>query len=239
MQLIHLEAGGKSARLQFLPLPDGQPALEVVHRTASGPVQSFRVASGVVVRRPGQSTPDFQMLLAGDPELQLGGAGRIYERDDLTTAWFDPNAEVPRPVGDFREIDVLHDPTGAEKERRPRVTRRSNLNELLPVKAGKRLPLAEALTQFVFRQTYQIVHTDSLSYEFLHGLAKELHSRQEMAVAGAGAKGNLPLVVRDKGSPFRAFLYGELAPEPDRYKLLLLLSDMELKRPEGRAPKAE
>lgn len=239
MQLIHLEAGGKSARLQFLPLPDGRPAAEVVHRTSAGPVQSFRAASGVTVRRPGEPAPDFPALLAGDPELQLAAAGRIFERDDLTTAWYDPTAEQPRAVGDFREIDVLHDPSGVEKERRPHVNRRSNLNELLPVKAGKRLPLAEALTQFVFRQTYQIVHTDSLSYEFLHGLARELHSKGEMAVAGTGAKGNLPLVVREKGSPFRAFLYGELAAEPDRYKLLLLLSDMELKKPEARSASAE
>lgn len=231
MQLVHLEAAGKSARLQIQLLPDASPAPETVHRTSVGDVQSFRAGSGVAVRRPSDPAPDFPALLAGDPELNLGAAGRIYERDDLTTAWYDPNAEVPRAVGDFREIDVLHDPTGAEKERRPRVTRRSNLNELLPVKAGKRLPLAEALTQFVFRQTYQIIHTDSLSYEFLHGLAKDLHSKQEVALAGAGAKGNLPLVVRDKGSPFRAFLFGEIGPEPDRYKLLLLLSDMELKRP--------
>ena len=36
-------------------------------------------ASGVNVRRPGEPTPDFHALLAGDPELQLAAAGRIYE----------------------------------------------------------------------------------------------------------------------------------------------------------------
>jgi len=54
-----------------------------------------------------------------------------------------------------------------------------------------------------------------------------------MALVGAGPKGAGPLILRDGGQPFRGFIYGEAegSGEQARYRLLLLLSDMELKRP--------
>ena len=59
-----------------------------------------------------------------------------------------------------------------------------------------------------------------------------------MALLGAGPKGAAPLVLRDGGTPFRAFLYGEVegSGKHARYRLLLLLSDQELKRPATPAP---
>ena len=59
-----------------------------------------------------------------------------------------------------------------------------------------------------------------------------------MALVGAGPKGVGPLVLRDGGTPFRAFLYGEVEGNgaQARYRLLLLLSDQELKRPAAPAP---
>ena len=65
--------------------------------------------------------------------------------------------------------------------------------------------------------------------EFLFALAKELHDKQEVAFLGAGPKGNQPLVVREKGSPCRAFLFGEVRGE--EYRLVVMLSDQELKQP--------
>jgi hypothetical protein len=50
-----------------------------------------------------------------------------------------------------------------------------------------------------------------------------------MALVGAGPKGAAPLVVRDRGNPYRAFLYGEA--DGEQYRLLLLLSDQEMKLP--------
>ena len=91
----------------------------------------------------------------------------------------------------------------------------------------------EVLTGFLFRQSVQLVHTDSLTKDFLYQLAASLHAKQEMALVGAGPKGNQPLVVREGGSPYRAFLFGETGTgaEADHYRLLLLLTDQELKRP--------
>jgi hypothetical protein len=37
---------------------------------------------------------------------------------DLTAAWFNPGEAEPKPVGEFKEVDVIFDAQGAEKERR-------------------------------------------------------------------------------------------------------------------------
>ena len=84
----------------------------------------------------------------------------------------------------------------------------------------------------------QLVHTDGLTFDFLHNLAKSLQESQTMALLGSGPKGAGPLVLRDGGSPFRSFLYGEASGSGENasYRLILLLSDQELKRPAAPAP---
>ena len=157
---------------------------------------------------------------------------------DLRAAWLDPAAEELRAIGDFTETDIILDVSGKEKERRPHLVRSPNLDELHPVKIARRLPLADALHGFVFRACGQLVHQDSLTFDFLHALATDLHQKQEMALLGTGPKGNLPLVIREGGTPYRAFLYGEATDGADgpQYRLLVLLSDQELKRPAPSQP---
>ena len=230
MQTIHLEYQGKGARVSLQSLPDAKPRPEVKTRTSTGEVSPMRVTNGVNVRvDPLKLTP--ADVISADPELVVAAAGRVLESDSLSVAYFDPADEAPTPVAQFNIIDVVYDAAGAEKEKRPHVTRRSNLNEIHPIKVGKRLPLEQGLTQFVFKHTFQLVHVDGLTFDFLRGLAKELHDKQELALLGAGPKGNQPLIAREKGAPYRGFLFGEIEPGQDRYKLLLLLSDQELKRP--------
>jgi len=232
MQTIHLEYLGKSARVSLQSLPDAKQRPEIKTRTSIGEVGPVRVTNGVNLRiDPLKLTPT--EIIQGDPELQFSSAGRVLESESLSVAYFDPADEAPAPVAQFNIIDVVYEATGAEKEKRPHVTRRPNLNEMHPVKVGKRLPLDQGLGQFVFKHTFQIVHVDGLTFDFLSGLSKDLHEKKELALLGAGSKGNQPLIVREKGSPYRGFLYGEIGtgPDKDRYKLLLLLSDQELKRP--------
>ena len=45
---------------------------------------------------------------------------------------------------------------------------------------------------------------------------------------GAGKKGKNPLIFQSNGSPYRAFLEGRV--EDKKYKLLLHLSNMQLKK---------
>jgi hypothetical protein len=212
----------------LLGLPPSKPRPKLVNRTAVGDIRSWRIASGI---RKGAEGIDFAALRDADPELDVELAGLEIDSDDCSPAWFDPNAALPVPIGDFADVDIVYDASGAEKQRRPHLVRRPNLDELHPVKLGKRLPADEALTGFAYKQVLQLAHTDGLSFEFLRELARELAERSEVALLGAGPKGNLPLVLREHGSAYRAFLYGEV-DQAGRYKLLLLLSDQELKLPE-------
>jgi hypothetical protein len=226
MNLLHLDHSGKTARVGLAAVPDERPKLKIVQRTSTGAVARQRVLNGVALVDPASLKP--ADILEGDPELAVALAGRRLDVD-LTAAWFDSSSPEPKPVGEFKEIDVVFAPDGAEKERRPHIVRSPNLNTLHPVKIGRRFPLADALTGFVFRACYQLVHEDGLTMEFLHSLAKDLHEKQEVAFLGAGPKGNQPIVVREKGTPFRAFLFGEV--RGDEYRLVVMLSDQELKMP--------
>ncbi|MCB1607098.1 MAG: hypothetical protein KDI71_09010 [Xanthomonadales bacterium] len=225
--ILHLEHSARSARVALHGLPLERPRQKTQNATAVGPVSTWRVVTGA---RKSDPSIGYDDLLEGDPEIDLALAGTEVDSDSATPAWFDPSAAEPRPIGDFADVDIVYDATGAEKTRRPHLVRRPNLNELHPVKVGKRLPIADALTAFAFKQTLQVAHTDGLTFEFLHDLAKDLADKGEVALLGAGPKGNLPLVLREHGTAYRAFLYGEVAE--GRYKLLLLLSDQELKLPE-------
>jgi hypothetical protein len=232
MDQIHLEHLGKSAKISLRRLPSSRPEPPVMEKTSLGEVTPLKVVNGVnAVLDPFIINPD--MLIKADPELALDRAGQVLDPESLSTAFIDPADKSRIPVANFTQTDIIYDATGQEKERRPHLTRKANINELYPVKTGKRLPLQQALTQFVFKQTMQIIHEDGVTMDFLFNIAKDLHEKQEMLLLGAGPKGNLPLVVRDKGSPYRAFLYGEIGAgsQSNQYKLLLLLSDQELKRP--------
>jgi hypothetical protein len=229
---IHLEQQGKTARVLFEGLPLLRPKAAMKQVTSAGLVTTARIVNGVnAALDPLKITA--QELIAADPELILEAAGEILETETLSAAYYDPASAKPQPVADFKHIDIVYDPNGAEKERRPHVTRKTNLNDLHALKIGKRLPLVQGLTDFVFKQIFQIVHEDGVTKDFLFSIAQDLHAKQEICLLGAGPKGNQPLVVRDKGMPYRAFLFGEIGAGDDegKYKLLLLLSDQELKRP--------
>jgi hypothetical protein len=157
---------------------------------------------------------------------------------DATAVYLDTSAAQPTIATEFKEVEVVYTPEGQEKERRPRVFRTANVDTTAPLKIVRRMPIKECLMRFVFRGIQQLVHTDGLTFDFLHGLAKSLQESQSMVLIGAGPKGAGPLILRDGGMPFRGFLYGEVegSGEEARYRLLLLLSDQELKRPAAPAP---
>lgn len=222
---IHLEYEGKTARLplQSPKRANAEPVMQ--RRTSSGMVTNTRVFNAASKVSAAAFTADD--LVKGDPELDLSLAGMVADTDLLCPAFLDDAGTV---VQDFEEIEVVLGVDGAEKERRPRTKRSANINDVRPLKVGKFMPAEEALTSFVIRAVYQIVHSDGLGHEFLRGLAEKLQSEKAIAILGAGPKGNLPLVLKEKGSPYRAFLHGEIG-EDESYRLLLLLSNQELKFP--------
>ena len=232
MITLHLENEGRSARVGLSATMAEKNAAPLEQVTSAGKVKRVQTLNG---QNPLPSTTASHLIEA-DPELDLQIAGRLMR--DATGVYLDPTAAQPTIATEFKEVEVVYTPEGQEKERRARVFRSANVDTTQPLKIVRRLPTKECLTKFVFRGMQQLVHTDGLTFDFLHGLAKSLQDSQSMALLGAGPKGAGPLVLRDGGTPFRGFLYGEAEGSGDnaRYRLLLLLSDQELKRPAPPAP---
>ena len=227
MFTIHLENEGRSARVG-LSAPAAEKALAPLEQvTTAGKVTRIQALNGQATLEA-VAAP---LLIDGNPELDLQVAGRLMR--DATAVYLEPSGAEPAVATEFKEVEVVYTPEGQEKERRPRVFRTANVDTTAPLKIVRRIPTRDCLTRFVFRGMQQLVHTDGLTFDFLYGLAKSLHETQSMALVGAGPKGAAPLVLRDGGSPFRAFLYGEVESSgaDARYRLLLLLSDQELKKP--------
>ena len=227
MLTIHLEHEGRGARVALSATPAEKALAPLEQVSSAGKIKRVQALNG----QRAFAVEDGLQLIDGDPELDLAAAGRLLR--DATPVYIDPAAAEPVIATNFKEVEVVYAPDGSEVERRARVFRTANVDTTAPLKIARRLPAAECLSKFVFRSMQQLVHTDGLTFDFLHGLAKSLHDSGSMALLGAGPKGASPLVLRDGGLPFRAFLYGEAegSGEDARYRLLLLLSDQELKRP--------
>jgi hypothetical protein len=227
MLTIHLENEGRSARLG-LSVPPAEKAVAPLEQvTPAGKVKRVQALNGQVPLLAASA----EQLVEGDPELDLQIAGRLMR--DATAVYLEPGASQASIATEFKDVEVVFTPDGQEKERRARVFRTANVDATAPLKIVRRMPVKDCLTRFVFRGMQQIVHTDGLTFDFLHDLAKSLQQSQSMALIGAGPKGAGPLVLRDGGSPYRGFLFGEAegSGENARYRLILLLSDQELKRP--------
>jgi hypothetical protein len=232
MLTIHLENEGRSARIG-LSAPVAEKAMAPLEQvTSAGKVKRIQALNGQNYLQPVNAS----QLIEGNPELDLQIAGRLMR--DATAVYLDPTAAQPMLATEFKEVEVVYTQEGQEKERRARVFRTANVDTTAPLKIVRRMPVKDCLTRFIFRGIQQLVHTDGLTFDFLYGLAKSLQETQSMALVGAGPKGAGPLVLRDGGTPFRGFLYGEVegSGEEARYRVLLLLSDQELKRPAVAAP---
>jgi len=232
MLTIHIENEGRSARVGLSSPPAEKVLAPLEQITSAGKIKRVQAHNGQQLLKSVQAS----QLIDGDPELDLQSAGRLMR--DATAVYLDPAVAQPTIATDFKEVEVVYTPEGQEKERRARVFRTANVDATAPLKIVRRMPTQECLARFVMRGIQQLAHTDGLTFDFLFGLAKSLQESKSMALLGAGPKGAGPLVLRDGGTPFRAFLYGEVegSGEQARYRLLLLLSDQELKRPAAPAP---
>lgn len=169
-----------------------------------------------------------QALIDGDPEIDLRVLGKPI---DSTQTLFLSADGSPMSVAP-RLIEVLYEPSGDERTRREPVDTPANVGGETPIRISKkRLKRKEAVRRFVFSRHVQLQHVDGLTFQFLHGLAKELHDADEMAMVTAGESGKEPLVLQQNGVPWRAFLEGRV--DGDAYALLMHLSNMELKVPES------
>ena len=165
-----------------------------------------------------------QALLEGDPEVDLEQVGRSIGSTDTVYLSSDGNILHVLP----ETIEVLFGPDGTESERREPEEVLANIEDGFPVCwTGQKLPKQDAARRFAFKRTIQLQHTDGLSYDFLYDMAKNLHNENVVVLMGTGKKAQDPLVFQANGTPYRAFLEGRV--DGDRYKLLMHLSNLELK----------
>ena len=166
-----------------------------------------------------------QALVDGDPEIDLERFGTSLW--NLSRVYTDPEDAL---VFRIEQFEVVRGPFGRVKERRPRERDEANVDADVPLKwTGTMLPKDEAHRKFVFSSKLQIVHINGLTFDFLYGMAEELHNANSVMLLGGGRSGKQPLVFRRGATPYRGFLEGRV--NGSQYILLLHLSNMELKPP--------
>jgi hypothetical protein len=164
-------------------------------------------------------------LVAGDPDVDLEQFGR--QVTSTTTVLTTASGEVIHASPRLEEW--IEGPDGQVKERREPVDRESNVTAEVPVTwARQRIPIQDAVRQFVFGRTLQVRHVDGLTFDFLFAMAKELAEKRELARLVAGPNRRDPLIFQLNGTPWQAFLGGRV--DGERYQLLLHLTNLELKR---------
>ena len=163
-------------------------------------------------------------LIKGDPEIDIEQFG-MYLAD--TSRVYVTKAGIVHLVEEF---EIIMNPDGTERERRPRKKNPQNLNAEFPIRwTGKFIKKEEAVKKFVFTNKKQLVHVNGLTYDFLYDMAKELDKKKSLLLLRGGEKGNEPIVMNRGGKPYNAFLEGRV--KKDSYLLIMHLSNMELKKP--------
>lgn len=173
-----------------------------------------------------------EVLVNSDPEVDIESFGRQLR--DTCRVYVDEDGAV---VNHVQQIEVVRNPDGTERERRPRVRTQGNVNTEEPIRlSGRMMKKREVFNRFVFTGKRQLQHVNGLTYDFLYAIAKELAEADSMMLVGSGPKGTSPIVLNAGGTPYRGFLEGRV--DGERYCLILHLSNMELKAPPRPEPAA-
>ena len=166
-----------------------------------------------------------KLLIESDIEVDTEIFGRFLY--NASRVYINEDEEVTYHI---QQNEVIFTPEGKFKERRQRERAEANVDSDIPLSwTGKNIDKNEAIRRYVFSSKLQIVHINGLTYDFLFGMAKELHESNSLMLLGGGKKGKEPLVFRRGSTPYRAFLEGRI--KGDSYILLLHLSNAELKSP--------
>lgn len=163
-------------------------------------------------------------LIDGDPEIDIEEFGMFLT--DTSRVYVSKKGIVHL----VEEFEVINNPDGSLRERRPRRKEPQNMNSDIPLKwSGKFIKKSEAVARFVFTNKKQLVHVNGLTFDFLFEMAKELDKKDSLLLIRGGEKGSDPIVMNRGGRPYNAFLEGRV--KGDSYCLILHLSNMELKKP--------
>jgi hypothetical protein len=163
-----------------------------------------------------------QALIDADPELDLEITGRYVEKP-IKVYLNEQHAVVYK----VRLEEQVFDAKGELKETREPKYLDKNITGEHPLKGGKLFAKKQIFNKFIFGRKYQLRHVNGLTYDFLFEIAKDLAEKDCLMMLGSGAKGLLPLVFQDGGTPWRAFVEGRV--KEDAYCLILHLTNLELK----------
>jgi hypothetical protein len=230
-------AAGRDADIKYIGPPLAQPAPRP--GLPGHPIRFRRyllsAPEGLHAALAAKHGEDYaQALVDADPEVDVEKVGR--EINPSAKVFLSSDGEVMHAVPTI--VEVITDPDGTERERREPTNQPANITDVLPVVwTGKTMNKRDAVRKFVFTRTLALRHTNGLSFDFLHAMAKELADSGEVVLVGAGKGGKLPLVLQENGTPYRGFLEGRV--DGERFALLLHLSNMELKRPAATPAKPE
>lgn len=217
--VIQANSVRRTLRVRWLD-PEGRQASNVrlLRSTLANSVDALREEAG----GPEGIT---EMLIRADPEVDLESFGRLLR--DTAQVFVDLDQHVVRHV---QQVEVLKNPDGSERERRPRRPAQANAATEEPIRlSGRLMKKSEVYTRFVFAAKRQLVHVNGLTYDFLFAIARELEEAQSLMIVGAGPRGVNPIVFTRGGTSYRGFLEGRTQGE--QYALILHLSNMELKAP--------
>lgn len=212
---IGFEPAPKPERVSYL-LPDGGKPRSVRYVKTTATAESLTT-------RFGDLDAVGQAIVDSDPEIDVEVAGRFLDRP--LRVYVSADGEVVYRV---RMEEVVYDASGQEKARREQTRTASNVAGETPIVWSKRsLPKADAIRRFVFSRSYQLRHTNGLTFDFLFQMARELAAENALRLVGSGPQGTGPLILNSGGEPYRGFLEGRV--DGDRYCLLLHLSNLELR----------
>lgn len=167
----------------------------------------------------------YENLIHGDPEIDLQEEGRFAGK--LHYIYANEKNEL---VSDVRFQEEIFYSDGSLRESRVYNSSEANIqNETLPIRwTGVTIPVYEAMRRYIFTHTYQLFHTNGLTYSFLFDMAKQLFEKKEMMFIGGGAGGSDPIVLMKGGKKYRGFMSGEIGYSNTTYRLLIHLTDIDL-----------
>lgn len=164
-----------------------------------------------------------QAIIDGDPEIDVETVGKYLDKP--VRVYVSADGQIVYRV---RMEQVVHNPDGSERERRELSRVPANIAADTPIQWSKRtFPKADAVRKFVFSRSYQITHTNGLTFDFLYQMAEELERDNVLRLVGSGPQGTGPLILTTGGEPYRGFLEGRT--HNGSYLLVLHLTNLELK----------
>ncbi len=217
--VVNMDSVLSQLRIRWLDA-NGRNAESV--RTVKSPINRDFEA---LLDRFGDAAAVGQQLIDDDPEIDLEVVGIQLQKS--SRVFVDTKRNLAHRIS---QTEVVRNPDGSERERRPRAMPAPNIAADTPLRwSGKMIAKEEAVRKFVFSTKVQLNHINGLTYDFLFGMAQELERANSLMILGAGPKSNQPLILRRGGTPYRGFLEGRT--EGERYCLILHLSNLELKPP--------